>query len=195
MTSIARWRVTWAGFSGAPGVSTFYTLAASATDPVPSIGAFFNAIKNIFPAAVSFSFPTVGDTLEDTTGALTGSKASAGYATPISPTGSGAWAAPAGISVVWDTGSVADGRRIKGRTYLVPVAGNCLDSNGTMDNTLRTTVQTAGAGLVAALGGSLVVWHRPRKATGTKPAHIGSSLPVLNAVVADKIVVLTSRRD
>lgn len=194
MTNIDRYRVSWTGFSGAPGVSTFYLASDSAVVLNPLLSTFFNAVKPYVPAAVTFGFPTVVDTLNDVDGSLVTTRAITGVAS-IAGTGGGNWAAPAGIMVRWVTGVVVDKHRLIGKTYLVPTSSSALDTDGTVSSAALTAIGNAATALVAGATFGLRVWHRPRKATVTRPARVGSSQPILAATIMDRISVLRSRRD
>jgi hypothetical protein len=98
------------------------------------------------------------------------------------------------------TGSVVDGRRVRGTTYIVPTV-NQFEPGGTPLNTWVSTLQTAASAMMTSLTPNLVVWHRPK--FGPKPGpglprpliRNGESKGVNGVFVPDKAVVLRSRRD
>src|SRR5665811_2634543 len=106
------------GWTGAPGVSTFYFVdTATAVD---SVRAFFQAMSGDIPSGIDIQVESSGDTLESTTGALTGTW----IADPVEVVhcgGGGTYAAPAGAVVDWLTSTIAAGRRLRGRTFIVPL--------------------------------------------------------------------------
>lgn len=198
MTVLTRWRVQWTGFTGAPGVSTWYHDNSMPTDPVAPLAAFFTAIKSLFSSRVTWSFPTAGDDLDDATGTLTGAATALPQAS-ISGVDGGNYSAPSGVMVQWRTATIVHGHRLMGRTFLVPCAASATQSDGTMDDTKRGTLQAAANTLMAAYAGSLRVWNRPiykRQPDGSRLlVRSGSSAPIVGTYVPDRISVLRSRRD
>lgn len=198
MAQIQRLRVIWGGITGMPGVSTFYAL--DAVGARADVGAFFAAAAPLIPANTTMTVEQSGDIIEATNGALTGSWA--GGAVSV-PTGSaaGAYSAPTGAIANWLTPIVVDGHRVRGRTFLVPLAGAAFDLVGTLEAAALATLRAAAAQLVSSQANNLVIWHRPfagRLATPTLPAkaaHAGSFAFVTSASVPDKACVLRSRRD
>lgn len=193
--SISRIKVTWTGFQGAPGVSTFYT--ENEAYDLSLIQDFFDAIKAMIPNNVTITFPGTGDVLDETTGAITGTWTSAAPAA-VDGTNASDYAAPVGMCVNWETGVVQDGRRLRGKTFLVPLSGDMFDTDGTPDATAVATLLAAAQTL--ATGSYLVVWHRPRaaKSAVTIPAvssRAGGFASISDASVTDMAAVLTSRRD
>lgn len=181
----------WTGFQGAPGYSIFYALPSAGV--AADIKTFFTAISSWLPTTVTISCPTEGDTLEEATGILTGSWSGGPGGTVIGGA-TGTHAGPAGAAVTWDTSGIATGaggkaRRVRGRTFLVPLATTAYESDGTLVLAARNAIQGAADALVSDAAGNLVVWHRPIGGAG------GSAHPVTGARVADKVAVLRSRRD
>jgi hypothetical protein len=188
MTDLYRIRASWTGFAGQPGVSTFYSLGS--VSAVPNLRAGFLALAQYLPNTVSIQVENVGDIIDDATGTLTG----AWSVVPVLPVGGvvgGAYAAPSGFMIDWNTTTILDGHRLKGRTFFVPCAGSALDSDGSLASTPLTNIRAYAATMFAALSGDLVVWHRPR----VTPARAGGHGIVTSVFVPDKVVVLRSRRD
>jgi hypothetical protein len=185
MVAIRRVPVAWTTGPGGAGVSVFYSLAAD--DATASLAAFFNTIKGAFPAAVTWAVPSSGDTIESTTGALTGSW-SGGSASTITGGGSTAYAAGTGAYVRWYTNTIRNGRKFVGRTFLVPLLGSMYDTTGTIENANLGTFQTAANTLVGV--GFVGVWGRPTTPGGSN----GLWGQFTSAVVPDKVTSLRSRR-
>lgn len=191
-----RIRAVWSGFIGGPGVSTFYS--TDVTNDLPRIYAFFNALVSMLPLAVSIQVENAGDIIDETTGRLIGSWIGS-VQPPVQGTTGGAYSAPTGLVVNWETGVVQDGSRLRGKTFIVPAAGTAFADNGTLNDSARENLRVPAAALAAA--GSLVVWHRPRAARpadGSRPAvtaRAGGYASLSGATVADRAAVLRSRRD
>lgn len=185
MVDIRRVKVAWQTGAGGTGLSVFHSAAAD--DATASLGTFFNAIKALFPTAVSWSIPATGDTIDVATGVLTGTWVG-GTAASITATGGGTYAAGTGLYVRWATALVVGGRRLQGRTFLCPVISGVYDNDGTITAGNLTTVGTAAAALVTA--GKCGIWHRP-----TSPgASNGSFSSVTGSTVPDRVTSLRTRR-
>lgn len=197
MTEIRRVRCGMTGFIGAPGVATFYFLDTDTA--VASLKTFWDSVGAMMPATVTIQVENTGDILEDTTGEITGSWASDVVA--ASPGGSdGSYSAPSGAIVSWETNTYLDGRRLRGRTFVVPLSGNQYQTDGTIVNGSLTALAGFGITLITEQSDSLVVWHRPRTAKaadGSRPAvaaRAGGHGLVNSCRVPDRAAVLSSRR-
>ena len=198
MTSLFRLRSQLTGFPGGPGVATFYFLDVSTA--VESISSFWGRIAPSMPPSVTVTTERTGDTIEDTTGALVGSWVG-GVTTPHVGASAGQYSAPSGGLVEWMTNTILDGKRIRGRTFIVPLGASQYDTDGSLSNGLVVGFLSAGTQLILEQSTSFVVWHRPfkgRAAIGTRPArpaHLGGHGLVTASRTPDKSVVLRSRRD
>jgi len=198
MTSLNRVRVASTGFSGGPGVSTFYFLDTATA--LPSLHTLFASIAASVPNVVTFVIEPSGDVIDDTTGTITGAWGGSPQAAVVGGRG-GPYAAPTGVLMKWGTSTIADGHRVKGRTFLVPVLGDTFTATGSVVPAAQTSIQSAMLEFIIEQSSSFVIWHRPfagRPAVGTKPAkaaHAGSHALVTTAVCSGKATVLRSRRD
>lgn len=188
MADIERIRVIWSGIAGMPGVSTFYSLDAAAV--LAPLRTFFVAVAGAIPTGCSLQIQADGDKINDATGDLIGSWAGDAQAVVNGGEG-GNYAAPAGCSVQWLTEAVVNSHRVKGRTYIVPIGASQFQDDGTIGNTFVTNLTAAAQALVDDTVGNFLVWHRP----GGAPVSTGAGVPISGVRVADKAVVLRSRRD
>jgi len=177
--------VSWGGATGLPGVSVFY--APFGADAGADLMTFFNAIKAFFPSGLTWQIPTSGDVITDGNGELTGAW-TAGTGGTVVGTGAGSYAAGVGAYVNWQTGTIVDQRRLKGRTFLAPLIVGAYDSTGTIVNASLTTMQTAASVLAAST--HLTVWHRPETST----SNDGSSGLVTAGLIPDQVTSLRTRR-
>lgn len=198
MAVIARVRIGFDGLIGLPGVSTFYCLEPiGMIEPLKTL---YTTLLLRMPLALTSQVETAGDFLEATTGTITGAW-SAASTLPASGSAAGVYAAPVGLCLTWTTGTITDGKRVKGRTFVVPMSQNVYGADGSAENTNLTAIRDAAAAFQVATSGNLVVWHRPRAARaadGSRPAVVaraGSHAVVTGSFVRDKIAVLRSRRD
>lgn len=178
---------TWSGFAGAPGYTQLY-FGQTDTGTVAATRAFWNALTAILPNDVTITVANSGDVLNATTGAIVGGWSEAAT-TPVVGLNTGSWSNAAGVGVNWSTDTIVNGRRLKGRTFIVPAAGAAFDNDGSLTGATVTTVGNAAAALIADASSQLLVWHRPVNMAG------GSSAEVVSAAVPDKTFVLRSRRD
>lgn len=185
MASIRRIPVTWTTGPGGLGLSVFYS--QDAADATADLFNFFNAIKGGFPTAVSWSIPSAGDKIDPLTGILNGSWSGGSAATLVATGATSLYAAGTGGFIRWNTDVIENGRRLKGRTFLVPLLADQYDAQGTINNAVITSWQTAANTLVAT--DKLVIWHRP-----TGGAANGSSADISSAVAPDKVTSLRTRR-
>lgn len=172
---------------GLPGLSVFYSSTPNAVTAVAALTTFFNAIKGLFPGAVTWDLPSSGDTFEDTDGSLSGiwTGATGGQ---ITATGANtAYAAGVGGRVQWHTTAVIGRRRVRGSTFLVPLLGSQYDTNGTLSASCMGTLTSAVNALVTA--DQLMVWHRP-----SPGGSDGAMIDVVSGIVPDKVSTLRSRR-
>ena len=203
MAALDRHRVTWSGFPGSPGVSTFYAPTGSVINAY--LRTFFDAIKGSLPTDVTITVQASGDTLESTTGALVGSWTDAGTA-PVVGADPAPYSAVSGALVSWGTSTFLSGRRLRGHTYLVPWGGDHYSSFGTIDSGSIASVSAAAGALITSAGGGLTIYQRPRVAQPAytdrrgvlHPAIVargGGYAPVVNAVCRELVTELRSRRD
>lgn len=165
---------------------------ADADDVATKLNTFITSLRNHIPGTVSLQRLSDVEEIHPNTGTLIGV-----WGTASSTANSGAlpstekWAAPVGGVISWTTAGIRNGRRVRGRTFLVPLGSSVFD----VDGTIGTTPLNGINALAAALrGGSsstqFAVWARP-----TAPgASDGDAWPVLGHRVPDMAAVLTSRR-
>jgi len=165
-----------------------------------NIHTFWDAVKNTMPSNVRINVQGFGDIINDATGAITAAWTDSPPGEVVAGT-TGAYSAPSGAIVRWTTGSVVDGHKVVGRTFIVPLAGNAYQEDGTLASGIITVIQNAASALVASEGANLQIWSRPRlarAATAKLPAlsaRAGSAHQVTGVAVPDRAAVLRSRRD
>jgi len=194
MADLKRCSAAWQGWPGAPGVTQFYLDDTAGQAQVDAIRAFFNACITLLPTGLTITVPNSGDTVDESTGKLTGTWSVPTAPIPVVGTGSGSYAGNAGAVVHWLTSSVTRNRRIRGRTFLVP-AINGYDNQGSLAAATQASLQTAATNLVTSAAGLIHVWVRPvyQKGTGVL-IRGGMSAPITSARVPDLAVSLRSRR-
>jgi hypothetical protein len=161
-----QYRVNWSGTTGGAGVSVF-----NARWSVGSLGSlqpfadavrvFFDSLKAIVPNEVSWTFPAEVQEFDTSSGQLKSVHAVTAPAS-VSATSSGSFAHASGARIDWHTPAIVNGRRLRGRTYMVPLVNTSFGPDGLVTTTARTTLTNAGNALINALAtpGSLAVWSR-----------------------------------
>lgn len=189
MGNIHQIPVQWTGWSGAPAYSNFYVRAAPTTTVLDYVYGFFNASKSLFNNGITWTVPSAGNVLDEVTGDIQGIwTALPTTATVSGGAGASVYAAPAGYCVAWRSATFISGRRVIGKTFMVPIAASCFATDGTLDNTFRATALTAAGNLVTNLGAQMLVWHRPTGGIG------GTACGVAAAAISDRAAILKSRR-
>lgn len=188
MTSLNRIRV---GLNGSavtgPGVATHYWLGTAIATDVVAFRAFWFALSALMPTPMSITVPNEGEVIDDNTGEATGlwtADTSATFAGGVA----GSYAKGVGARIVWQTLGLTGGRRVRGSTYVVPLASNKYDTDGTLTTAARDAIVDAAGDLRAALGTRLVILTRKTD------EHSGTSHEVTDHNVPDTPSWLRSRR-
>lgn len=188
-------KIRSAGFPGAPGWTTFYF---DGEDPTERSNQFrwckdyLEGVKGLFPAQWTAAVQAEGRVLITGSGALDsnttipddGTGNTVIGADPSGAFGSGA----SGMCISLTTAGVNRARRVRGRTYLVPISNGVYGPDGTIADAflagLRPFMQT-----LFTDPRQVGVYSRPRAGVG------GAFFPVATVRIADKAAVLTTRRD
>lgn len=187
---LARMVLQWQGPQITGQAVTVLHFAGDGGAPNPaSVLAAFNAYKNYIPQGITVTVPGTGDVLEDTNGQLTTVWAAAGGGVVAGAGGVGACAKGVGGVINWKTGAIVNGRRLRGRTFVVPMNAGSFDNTGSIEPNTLVGLQTLANALQAS--GPLAVWHRPT----AKGAADGTSAGVVSNLVRNKVAYLSSRRD
>lgn len=201
---ILRVSALWTGFTGAPGYSNFHfaadpgfwdggiigngaqVAAQAASERVAD--AFFELLMDL-PEGVRVSTESEVELLDSDSGEILGAIEVEPRATTVTYSSGGYSAATGGV-VNWRTNDYRNGRRIRGRTFVVPLNGNAYEEDGTLSSSARGNLQDFAAAIIG--GGDAPefgVWSRPINGSG------GVFATVVSAQVPDMAAVLRSRRD
>jgi len=188
MASLFKITALWQNWPGAPGYTNFYSLASGpVATQADAIRAFFDAVKGIIPSGITITVQPSGDQINDANGNIEGAWSMDPAPAVVTGAAGGTFAGNAGAVVTWRTNGVVANRRVRGRSFLVPLASTVYDTNG-LTTAAIGTLQTAANALVAAGSGDLAVWSRPT------PLRSGSSHVITAATVPDLSASLRSRR-
>lgn len=195
-TEIWQYKVQWGGWSGGPGYSVFRAMgtdtAQAHADAVRKflLDALSTLAANLdfLPTNVVLTFPSTMDRVDADTNTMIGT---VGVAAPATITGLAAsgFAAPTGAAITWTTGDFHDGRRVVGRTFLVPLSNAAYQNDGSLLTTCLDNIRAAAATYIADPTNQPVVMSR------LTTDHPGGAHIIVGGSVSDKAAVLRSRRD
>lgn len=192
--AIHRITTVWTGFQGAPGYSNFFFTGdgsgGQAEESRNRVLAFWNAMNDLLPADVSILTEGEAAVIDEQTGQIDG------YEMVVQDPGAGSgqdqlgYSAASGAVVTWTTAGVVNGRRVRGRTFLVPLGGGAYQNDGSLTGSAVSMLNDAAGEMVGdGFDSGFGIWSRP----GTSGA--GSFWEVTGFRVPDMSAVLRSRRD
>lgn len=158
----------FASIAGSPGAATI----ASSTR------ALMNNFASILPDEVTIQFDAEVKELQDD-GTLV-AVYPVTQPTPVIGTNTGVFSNGTGILVRHTTGAIVSGRRLYGRTFLVPLVGAVFANNGDVNGTQITSINAAFATFIAAnaaTGSNFSVWSRSNTLTTPVTASNAQSRP------------------
>lgn len=184
MTLINRVQAAWDQPGGFKGLNTFYQTGTVDLEPYRQ---FYSQMAASLPDNVTITMLSSNLQYESETGAVTASY-SADPAAAVAGTSTGDFAAAVGAVVRWNTNAFLNNRRVRGRTFIVPLDAASFDTNGGLDASFITGVQGFGDALISDLSDQLYVWHRPVNDVG------GQIFVATSSTVPSTPAILRSRR-
>lgn len=185
-----QYRAIWTVTGGGTGYSVFHCDNAGdvsdAQQFVDAVGDFFTGLQSAMPNDVLIN--------GDAELVNLGEDGTLAAVFPVTPfpavTGSGAfnYSRAAGGRIDWSTGAIVGGRRLTGRTYIVPMIAAAFSDNGLLTPAALDQMQTAGDALIAAsiaAGIPLKIWSKKN----------ATSVVVSTCSVPPAGAILRSRRD
>lgn len=191
MADLHRVELAWSGVN-VVGLATTVLHFDGTTVPPPDMTAIrtaFATLQSALPISTTITFPSSGVTIEDTTGDLSGTWSFGSTPAPVSGSSTDTSAAGVGACVNWTTGAIVGGRRLRGRTFIVPLSTNSYDQNGTITTAQLTAFANFRVAMLA-LSPELMIWHRPTTTGGSD----GSSSVVTGSSIRDRVAYLSTRR-
>jgi hypothetical protein len=165
---------------------------ATLDETMTNIKDFFTVLTTRLPTGITISFPTEMDQFDETSGELENTHSVTGLTNVAGGGGTSPYSSATGACVTWGTDSIVNGRRLRGRTFLVPLLpATAFQDDGTLVETTRVAIQSAGTALKdAADGYPFAIWARPDPGVTN-----GVAGAVTTSSVNDKTAILRSRRD
>jgi hypothetical protein len=197
MANIDKIVVTWNGFIGAPGYTVLYASASQGQSLQSQVVSMFQSFAAYFNPAVVFSVAVNGPTIDEATGKMVNAWTGGGVNSIPGTATAQAYSSTSGALVRFETGRFQNGRRVRGRMFLVPIAANTYSQTGTITPSVANAIKAAADKLLT-LPGQLVVYSRPIYDNSTSPPTLkrpGSSFPVTSTTCPTKVTYLSSRRD
>lgn len=184
----------WTGFSGGPGYSNFFFaggggFVSDAQQVSDRVVDAFGKLGMVLPTGVTVTTEAEAAIVDSDTGMLTGFQpVDQGSASGL--VGDTSYSGPSGAVVNWRTEDVRFGRRIMGRTFIVPIRSDAYDSQGTLTSGVLEDLRDFADTLTSwDFDSEFGVWSRPRDGSG------GVFATATSYNVPDKAAVLRSRRD
>lgn len=202
MGSLLRVKLRWSGFIGSPGYSVFHFLQEGTPGTGDEAAQGAAILVDTFASAIVGNLPAIGtlqvasdvEEIAESTGEMVTVHSVTGMNSHQSNAPGGeAYSGPTGAVINWRTGGVRRGRRVHGRTFLVPLRGTAFESNGTLSGMTMSNIQTAATQLTngAFDAPNLGVYCRPSSPGATDGVWHNATA----ATVPDLAAVLRSRRD
>lgn len=207
--AIVKVTAKWTGFTGAPGYSNFYFSPNDFGEPDPAltndmfarVDQFCIDILSLLPPAAKLQVQGDLPLIDPVDGKMEGVVSRAAGSVRSGTGSAAAYSAASGAVITWRTAAVIHGRRLRGRTFIVPTVNVAYGLDGTLQATTQTTLTTAANKLFLPHAGyAAVVWSRPAKERVKKdgtvvPARTGDVGAITSASVPPVAAVLRSRRD
>lgn len=197
---LLRTKIKWTipGAGTAYSVMHFTTNSAStptqadADDTVAALGPFLDSFKANLPNVVKMDImPDVEEINEDTNKLIGVWSVAPGAQRVGGAASTSGWASAAGAVISWTTPGIRNSRRIRGRTFIVPLSNECWDIDGTMKSVELTRINTAATGLRSRSSVTqFAIYARPTAPGATD----GIAYPALAHRVPDFPAILRSRR-
>lgn len=210
MVNVSTVTAIWSGFTGSPGYTLFRFNELDTGAKLNAAGAamrnFLSTIAtNMASGAGAWSIQVQGLVQHHDigTGDLQGESTMGTVPNVITGSGTAgaAYAGGSGAVVHWTTGSTHNGRKIRGRTFLVPLLLSAFSADGTITTGLITSLTTAGGALIADSTTDFGVYSRFwDKQPGDPPVDVppkqvgGSFTPASGIFVPDRAAQLRTRR-
>jgi hypothetical protein len=209
MTAIYVARVNWTGSYDHQGISRFAFVSSDGGVPtntqrdgvLTAIEAMLHSGAPSLPTDLSWVIDPVIESYDGVLGTILGELPTAGAVAPDAGLGTSSFANGVGLTIKWKTGGTFHGRRIQGRTFIVPLDGYVFSTDGRVLPETAAEWQGFANTYIAAMAPLNVdplVWGRPQdvKASKRTPAHHnpGHWATISSAIVDTRPAILGRRR-
>lgn len=201
MATVYRVTAAWAGFQGAPGYSKFsftdLTTDVNRNAAGAAVRQLFFALAGYLPAGTSVTVSPIIQEFDVTTGVLQNESTMTTPPTVVNGTAAaGPFAGGSGFAMTWHTLGFFNGRKVRGRTFMVPTVG-VYDNDGTLLSSVLTASNAAGLALINAASANFAIYARQftKPVPPAKPQQINGFLTEVTSVTTkDMAAQLRSRK-
>lgn len=189
-------KTTWTGGPSAPGLTLFNVENSGVGDfdaALAAVQSFWTTVSSPIPDEYKLQVDQTAFSYNEADGSIQGLQTGTNPLAQISGQGPGSYSHGTGTRIDWATSAIARRRRVRGRTFIVPLTHASFGPDGYLTAATVTYLEDAAYALLSALetaGLPLVVWSRP-----TTEYPLGEINPVIDANVPTKVAVLRGRRD
>lgn len=183
--TLARAVIELQGGPGGNGIATFYGL--DGPDLRSDVAIFAENWSGILPNDIVLNVPNVGDVINEETGEIVDTW-TGGSVVGFTGTAAGTWVAGVGVRIRWRSAGIVAGRRVQGRTFVVPLDAARFDNNGLPTAATIDAVGSWATDLLEGHPGNLQLWSRP------SGSRLGSKHTVVSTMVPVEASFLRTRR-
>lgn len=182
------------GFTGAPGWIRMKFLGpltvADANTAAANFRTFLQTAFTYMPTGSSITCDSAA-ALYDDAGSQVGEITLTAVPAAVTGSSGAAYAGGSGAVVNWTTGAFHLGRKVRGRTFLVPLTSGAFQTDGTLLSAAQGALQAGAAAFATSSPTPAVFSQKDNGAGGV------SSLTavVTGATIPDRSAILRSRRD
>lgn len=182
------------GFTGAPGWIRMKFLGAlnvaDANTAAANFRAFLASWGAYMPTGSSITFDSAAAIYDDN-GTQTGEITLSVVPSGVSGASGSTYAGGAGAVINWTTGAFHLGRKVRGRTFAVPLTSQAFQTDGTLVAAAQTALQTAASAFAVTSPTPVILSQKDNGAGG-----VNSLVSVVTGgTVPDRSAILRSRRD
>jgi len=207
MGTISHLKANLSGFSGAPGVNSWFVVnvaggpgldVTAANAAGTALRQFYTGVTTHLQDDVTVTIDPEVINLDDINGQPQGSVSMDASLPAVNGVGASPASHASMMKLRLRTVEYQDGRRIQGGPFIGPIHGGAIQDSGDLTSAAQTALTSAATDLLAdfvAAGLAGIVWRRPRPASSPLGARDGSSALVTSVGVFSRPAVLRSRRD
>lgn len=201
MTTLARLNVVWSGWPGGPGINRLvFSPGIPANEWTPEVvdgllvdvRAVYNAMKGLWAQQTRVTLDSFVTTFDSVTGENVGVVSCTTPAAFIqNDDNTQSQAKDVMLLAQFKTDDWIRGRRLQGRSFIGPIAGQAIQTDGAVTTTAQSTVANAYTAITSGVGPRLAVYQRPN----VSASYAGAYGDVAIVTCWSKPAVLRSRRD
>jgi hypothetical protein len=182
MPDVCKVVVELGGWFGAPGVNVWNFCApahgeittAHANTFLEDLRTSYAVEPNLYATGVTITFPATLPVFNSLTGELLYFVGDESAQAQVTGTGNSSESRASQALLRLQTSDVRANRLVRGHVFLGPMAGNLIDSDGTIASYMREDITEAFSGVIDPLAGRVVVWSRPINEDGGQVSDVNT---------------------